>query len=921
MKKGRLNLILDMAQTAAEKRIAAELNYAYEHCEHISPRYAGDVGQCIEFVLQRMRSGDFSGEDLAAAERMLGKVGKEIKKTEVLCVAHAHMDMNWTWGFDETVSIVLSTLQTMLDLLDEYPGFRYSLSQAAAYRIVETYAPAMLEKIRAHIRAGRWEVSASTWVENDKNMPCAESQIRQITEAKSYLSRLLDIDPDTLNLDFEPDTFGHCSNIPEILTDCGVRYYYHCRGNVETGIYRWRAKSGAELLVYCDPMWYNLEIDPSHMAFIPAFNAKYGLNKFLKIYGVGNHGGGVTRRDLNLLLDMQTWPAMPAFRFSTYAEFFAYLEENRQKFPVREGENNFVFTGCYSSQQRIKSANRFAENALLRAENLAAFSAQAGFRAYDAQLMRNAWRDTLFLHFHDIVTGSGVEETRQYACAKAQEVGAAAGAVSTAALTYLASRIDIPDGAAPVSNTFAEGAGAGFCSGNGVFAANVGAGDKRYFLLLNESGVSKEFVVPVTLWDFDGKYIRAETCAGAPLACSVLEKEAQPYWGHYYRTVCVRIFLKAYGYETIVLRLDEDAERPLGIDTAERQNEENDYILENDLVRLRFDASNAAIVSFYDKKNGRELLAAGKSAHFRLIEEDDGRRKTAWVEGNRKRVKNFDDCVRIVDARCKKDGLLQTIAFEAEFGSSRLTAEFSLDACSDMPVCDVVCDFLEIGKNTCVPRLEFSLPPAEDFRAFYDVPFGIEERDPSPCDRPASTFQYGRLADGCGMALVTDCCHGFRSDGKEMSVTLLRASSDPDPYPELGRHTFRIGLMPYRFRSQKELTEKVRTFTKRVSVLSLRPAKGELPCSGELFSHEGESVISCIKPAEEEGALLLRFYDANGKGGEDRFTFLAGVERAFLCSADGNEKEAIAAEGRSVVVRTKKYSVNTIKVYYKTCRQ
>jgi alpha-mannosidase len=34
-------------------------------------------------------------------------------------VGHAHIDMNWMWGYDETASITLDTFRTMLDLMNE----------------------------------------------------------------------------------------------------------------------------------------------------------------------------------------------------------------------------------------------------------------------------------------------------------------------------------------------------------------------------------------------------------------------------------------------------------------------------------------------------------------------------------------------------------------------------------------------------------------------------------------------------------------------------------------------------------------------------------------------------------------------------------------------------------------------------------
>jgi alpha-mannosidase len=82
--------------------------------------------------------------------------------------------MNWMWDYAETVAISLDTFRTMLNLMNEYPDFKFSQSQASVYEIVEKYDPEMLEEIRERVREGRWEVTATTWVEADKNMPCGD---------------------------------------------------------------------------------------------------------------------------------------------------------------------------------------------------------------------------------------------------------------------------------------------------------------------------------------------------------------------------------------------------------------------------------------------------------------------------------------------------------------------------------------------------------------------------------------------------------------------------------------------------------------------------------------------------------------------------------------------------------------------------
>ncbi|MBO7405545.1 MAG: alpha-mannosidase, partial [Clostridia bacterium] len=133
-----------------------------------------------------------------AVEQSLADLSPAAKALKVYCIAHAHIDMNWMWGYHETASVTVDTFRTMLDLMKEYPEFTFAQSQASTYKIVEDFAPEMLDVIKQYVHEGRWEVSASTWTETDKNMPNGESLSRHILYTKRYLGDLLGLDPDSI---------------------------------------------------------------------------------------------------------------------------------------------------------------------------------------------------------------------------------------------------------------------------------------------------------------------------------------------------------------------------------------------------------------------------------------------------------------------------------------------------------------------------------------------------------------------------------------------------------------------------------------------------------------------------------------------------------------------------------------------------
>jgi len=410
----------------------------------------------------------------------------------VLCASHAHIDMNWMWGFQETVAAALATFRTVLGFMDEYPGFTFSQSQASVYKIVEQYDPQMMEEIKARIREGRWEVTATSWVETDKNMPDTESLLRHIRLTREYLQNVWGAPPESFLVDFSPDTFGHSAQIPEIDRAGGVRYMYHCRGFRERHLlYRWRAPSGAELLNWCEPYWYNSKVNKDAGVGAVEFERLCGgLKTTLIVYGVGDHGGGPTRQDIENLLEMQSWPVFPAFEFGRFRDFFTAAEAVRDKVPLVEEEINYFATGCYTTQSRIKRGNRQSERALLEAGSVDAIAGALGATLYPAETLEHAWHNVLFTHFHDILTGSCVQESREHAIGLYAEALAAANTAREKAYGYIARRIDTSGlqtdagccGWDPVhENDMAssEGAGAGMASNGSPACPTRSAGAAR----------------------------------------------------------------------------------------------------------------------------------------------------------------------------------------------------------------------------------------------------------------------------------------------------------------------------------------------------------------------------------------------------------------------------------------------------------
>jgi alpha-mannosidase len=923
------------------ERILAELEYAIALSRASGNAHEALLRTTLEgLAAEQADLGTLGRETVEETEARLAPLAAEARSLELICAAHAHIDMNWLWRFDETVTVTLDTFRTVLTLMTEYPAFTFSQSQASAYRIVEEHDPEMLKEIRRRVKEGRWEVTASTWVESDKNMPSGESLARHVLLTRRYLAQLLELDPDSLLLDFEPDTFGHSRHLPEILQEAGVRWYYHCRGYDEHTLYRWKAPSGASVLCYRDPYWYNATVTRDIAAEAPLYCRTHGMRSMLRVYGIGDHGGGPTRRDIERIVDMDTWPIFPRLRFGSFREFFTAAEKSSERLPVVDRELNPVFDGCYTSQSRIKASNRIAERRLVEAEAFSSLASVVSSAQHHGAEFARAWESVLFNQFHDIVTGSGVIDTREYALGQFQRAMATAVTEEAAALRRVAGLVDtssLGDHREDARNNLSEGGGAGYGVGEfGLSRVDRGRGRTRIVHVFNPLPWPRTENAELVLWDWPGDTARLQVkdAAGVPLAHQVLPNELHPffgatYWGHDYLRILVTVSVPACGYTTCSVSESLPREMPSRAVKEPRVQRPESHVLENERVRAVFNGRSAALVSFVDKETGEEMVDASREAGvFRLVQEDDSRGMTAWVVGRWMSCRSLHDQVTCSGVQGMA-GIRQWLSYELTFGSSRLKAVVTLDAGSSTLSWNVECEWLEPGrKGRGVPQLNFFLPAAAELKAYrFDVPFGTVDRAPAEIDVPANGWAMGLPRKGShrALAVIADHTHGFRCVDNAISLSLLRSSIDPDPHPELGVHRFSFGVCVADAPGAAPLIRSVAERGHPFSVVSGTAHAGSLPLSQGFVAVEGAAAFSALKMTEDQKprSLLLRLYETEGKKSTAVVRLFCGPSAAWLADLTErprNARGAIQQEGDTVRVELEPYCVASLVVEFSGCR-
>lgn len=328
-------------------------------------------------------------------------------------ICNAHLDPVWQWRWEEGCGEALSTFGTAVRMLTEHPGLVFNHNEAVLYRWVMQYDPALFRAIRRLVRAGRWAISGGWYLQPDVNLPLMESIIRHIIEGRRFFARHFDAHP-TVAYNF--DSFGHGGGLPQVLRQTGYRMYIHMRPqeselHIPADLYRWEGVEGSTILTYRIAVGlYHTERDNILQRLTEGTELALRLGRDVPVFwGIGNHGGGATREDLEAIDAFMRTERRVRIIHSTPERLFTALRPYARTAPLVKGDIQRVFTGCYTSLSRLKRRALTTSSGLLQAETMAAGAWWTAGAPWPGGKLEEAWRQTLFNDFHDILPGSCTE--------------------------------------------------------------------------------------------------------------------------------------------------------------------------------------------------------------------------------------------------------------------------------------------------------------------------------------------------------------------------------------------------------------------------------------------------------------------------------------------------------------------------------
>ena len=850
--------------------------------------------------------GDQAGFDasLKQAHSKLEELKPWLQQFNIRIVGNSHIDMAWLWPWTETVEVVRNTFQSVLDLMREYPDFKFTMSSARTYEWMQEKYPDLFEQIEKRVREGRWEIIGGMWVEPDLNMPDGESLVRQILVGKRYFQKNFDVD---VKIGWNPDSFGYNYQLPQIYKKSGMDYFVtqkllwaHEFTTFPYKLFWWQAPDGSRLLTYF-PHDYAGGIDAEPLAtdlsiWMPSIygNSVSDKPEMMHLYGVGDHGGGPTR----IMLDhaeqlMGPDSVYPKLEFSFARDFFSDLEKKlpSMQVPTWDGELYFAYhRGVFTTQAETKRRIRRAEETVLNAEKFASLASLYG-RAYPQEGMELTWKNLLFDHFHDIMPGSGIAVNYLDAKRNLENVDRAANDVTMGSLRELAAHVNTQGDGTPVI----------------IF-------NSLSWPRTEVTEVEAQLPAPV-------RRIQLVDAAGKPAESQLLAIDEATHRVRF----LVLSNTPSLGYRTYFVRpaTVEPAKHSLlkaSVDT-----------LENEFIRLKIDPQTGCMTSLFDKRSATEALAPAEtdtggpktSTCGNLLQTflDKPKQWDAWNIDADFEKQHWDldkaDEVKLVES----GPLRAVIQIKNHFQSSTFVRDITLYA--GVPRVDVKMT-AEWHEKHILLKVAFPVSAHSD-KAAFEIPFGSVER-PTTRNTPAEQAQFEvpaqRWADISdakhGFSLLNDCKYGYDAKGNVLRLSLLRSPDWPDPHADEGHHEFTYSLYPHGGGWKDALTIR-RGYELNYKLLSRTVEKhpGALaPEHSFLRAQPDNVIVTSVKKAEDEDALVLRFYEWAGKEGEVVLQLPPGAESAVETDLMEKPMGSVSVHSPGVSLHTKPYEIKTIKVQF-----
>ena len=770
---------------------------------------------------------------------------------------HAHLDIAWLWPIAETEHKALRTYSSQLNLMKQYPEYKFLQSQPYLYEMVKEKYPQLFKKIKKAVNRGQFMPEGAMWVEADTNLSGGESLVRQFLYGKKYFREEFGIDSRFCWL---PDVFGYSGAMPQIMEGCEVDYFatqkilwsYKARQTFPYSHFVWEGIDGSRILahIFND---YNAQTDPQSLInHWQNRNQKEKVNNRLYPFGWGDGGGGPTRDHLEYLRRTDDLQGVPKTGMSHPQDFFEKMEEDPPE-NCYKGELYFqAHRGTYTSQAKTKKGNRKSEFALREAEMWNSISSSMEQTNYPYSELEDCWKKVLLNQFHDILPGSSIARVYDEAEKDYEEILNRAKSLTREALEKLTE------------------------DDSGITYFNSLSWPRKTFVKVPEN-------IPAVK-TADGQFSAVQEVDGQHIA---------------------EIELPACGWLTITPAAKKDIDSEL---TAEKN------LLENKYIRIELD-DKGNLTSIYDKENDYEY-AEGKCNNWKMYKDVPGN-FDAWDIDSMYQKTPLSLTGKAEIEVVNNGPLAAVIEVSRRLNNSKLVQKIILGRESKRVDFETRIDWQEDHKLLKVnfPVNIFSR------EAISEIQFGHIKRpthNSTPHDKDQYEIcnqKWTALTEANrGFAVLNDSKYGLSVDDSSINLTLLKAPIAPDMNADKGiqKFTYSIYMWAGDFQDSGVIEEAYDLNTPVPQV------NGTCDKKSVFNLNQNNIILETVKKAEDEsGDLIVRLYEAQKAHTKCQLSTELAAEKAFETNMlEKKEKEIKCTEGK-LELEFSPFEIKTVRLKLK----
>jgi len=802
------------------------------------------------------------------------------RQNKIHLIGNAHLDPVFLWTLPDGLSEIKATFRSALDRIKEFDDFIFTSACISYYAWVEENCPDMFAEIQKAVKDGKWNITGAMWVQPDCNMISAESFARHLLYSQKYVREKFGV---TVKTGYNVDSFGHTASIPKLLNEGGVENYVYMRpaqGEEKTypfdgSLFRWQCGKN-EVLTFRLIDGYGTNLTDGKPLEDMDKKAEEYSRGIMMFYGVGNHGGGPTIRNINEIYKYRD-RSEHEFIFSCPDTFFDTVRaDGTQDLPAYAGDLQNHASGCYSANSYVKNANCFAEDRLCESEKWLTMANLLLGRKSSASFTEEAWKGVLFNQFHDMLCGCSVKDSFDDARGDfefARSVGFKLKSMSLQAISWA---IDTEKGIKKLSKE---------CDW-------LWETDDLGTPVVVFNPLAHPVCVPVCIRKpryCGGVTYIDENNEERPIAFQMVRSDMTEH--DYKHSFMINAELPAFGYRTFWIYAKKEFKVPeahkLFID---------EHTLENNIIRIEFDPGSGNIKSITDKRTGKEC-AGGFACRPILL--DDSANDT-WAHGNFIFDK-IDSEFSSPEFRILEQGeCTVSLAVKQTCGGNYIEQTYSLypdDETLHIKARLFMCDELKMVKLTFAPAFKIR-------SAIYGTAAEIIEKPADGREQPMQRFIA--VTDGdSGLAVCAKGKYSASANENYFAFAAVRTCYFADHVGErdgrltaqdLGINEFEYTVSPFTGdTAQTERTSEI--LHAEFPLINETYHKGCLKQSCSLSEiHDKNIILTTLKPAEDGDGLIFRLRETAGKQTDSAFTW-NGCEYPFSLEPHGIASYRLSSRG------------------------